>query len=119
MRKLLGLLGIRLLTLDGAEARRCEGAQQVQTDGWRVFVWTVVVTVTIILVTAWLKRRNFYFVQAETQIETVNEINNEVGECETQKSVELIEDVWVSCVATILVDAGDFTSASGRCSLQH
>ena len=24
------------------------------------------------------------------------------GECETQKSIELIEDVWISCVATFL-----------------
>ena len=34
MRKLVGLLGVRLLTLDGAEARRCKGAQQAQTEGW-------------------------------------------------------------------------------------
>ena len=60
------------------------------------FVWTVVVTATIIVVTAWLKRRNFYDVQGET------ETNNEVGECETQKSIELIEGVWVRCVATFL-----------------
>ena len=61
MRKLLGLLGIRLLTLDGAEARRCEGARFV-------FVWTVAVTVTVILVTAWLKRRNFYVVQPRVRL---------------------------------------------------
>ena len=74
----------------------------MQTDGWLVFVWTAVVTATIILVTAWLKRRNFYVVHAETQTEAVNEINKEVDECETQKTIEIIEDVWVNCVATFL-----------------
>ena len=32
MRKLIGLLGVRLLTLDGAEATRCEGTQHAQTE---------------------------------------------------------------------------------------
>ena len=40
MRRLIGLLGVRLLTSDGAEDRRCEDAQQVQDDGPFVFVWT-------------------------------------------------------------------------------
>ena len=58
MRRLIGLLGVRLLTLDGAEARRCEDAQQVQDDGRFVFVWTAVVTAVIILVTVWIKCRS-------------------------------------------------------------
>ena len=102
MGKLIGLLGVKLLTRDSAEARWCEDAQQVQIDGWLVFVWTAVVTATIILVTLWLKRRNSYVVHAETQTEAVNEISKEVDECETQKSIEIIEDAWVSGVARFL-----------------
>ena len=85
MKNLIGLLGVRLLTLDGAEARRCEDTQQVQDDGWLEFVWTVVVTATIILVTAWLRCRNCYVVHVETQIEALNEINKEVDECENSE----------------------------------
>ena len=66
MRRLIGLLGVRLLTLDGAEARRCEDAQQVQDDGPFVFVWTAVVTAVIILVTVCKKCRNCHVVHTET-----------------------------------------------------
>ena len=96
MRKLIGLLGVQLLMLDGAEGRRRKSAQHVQTDGWLVFVWTTAVTATIILVTAWLQRRNVHVMHAETQTETESEINDEFGENETQKSTEFIGVVWVS-----------------------
>ena len=102
MRRLIGLLGVRLLTLDGAEARRCEDAQQVQDDGRFVFVWTAVVTAVIILVTVWIKCRNCYVVHTETLTEDVNEINKEVDECETQKPIEIVGDVWINCVPTFL-----------------
>ena len=102
MRRLIGLLGVRLLTFDGAEARRCEDVQQVQDDGWFVFVWTVVVTATIILVTVWLKYRNFYAVHAGIQTEAVDEINKEVDEYEAQKSIGIDEDIWINSVATFL-----------------
>ena len=87
MTRLIGLLGVRLLTLDGAEARRCEDAQQVQDDGRFVFVGTAVVTAVIILVTVCTKCRNCYVVHTETLTEDVNEINKEVDECETQKKL--------------------------------
>ena len=102
MRRLNGLLGVRLLTLYGAEARRCEDAQQVQDDGWFVFVWTAVVTAVIILVTVWIKCRNCYVVHTETLTEGVNEINKVVDECETQKPIEIVGDVWINCVPTFL-----------------
>ena len=71
MRRLIGLLGVRLLTSDGAEARRCEDAQQVQDDGPFVFVWTAVVTAVIILVTVCKKCRNCHVVHTETLAEDV------------------------------------------------
>ena len=118
MRKLIGLLGVRLLTLDGAEARRCECAQQVQTDGWFVFVWTIVVTATIILVTVWLKYRTCYVVYAESQTEAVSEINKEVDECETQKPIEMTEDVWINGCERSLFCSTPITCVGnmGRCS---
>ena len=102
MRRLIGLLGVRLLTLDGAEARRCEDAQQVQDDGRFVFVWTAVVTAVNILVTVCIMCRNCYVVHTETLTEDVNEINKEVDECETQKPIAIVGDVWTNCVPTFL-----------------
>ena len=74
----------------------------MQDDGWFVFVWTVVVTATIILVTVWLKYRNFYAVHAGIQTEAVDEINKEVDEYEAQKSIGIDEDIWINSVATFL-----------------
>ena len=37
MRRLVGLLGVRLLTLDRAEEVRCDDERRVQEDGWIVF----------------------------------------------------------------------------------
>ena len=57
-------------------------------------------TATIILVTAWLKRRGIQVTHAETQPETEHEtedeINDEFGKYETQKLVGVIGHVWVS-----------------------
>ena len=102
MRRLIGLLGVRLLTSDGAEARRCEDVQQVQDDGPFVFVWTAVVTAIIILVTVCKKCRNCSVGHTETLTEDVNEINKEVDECETQKPIAIVGDVWINCVPTFL-----------------
>ena len=51
MRRMMGLLGVSLLTLDGAEAVRCDDERRVQTDGWIVFLWTAVVAAAVVLVT--------------------------------------------------------------------
>ena len=88
MRKLIGLLGVQLLMLDGAEGRRCKSAQHVQTDGWLVFFWTTAVTATIILVTAWLQRRTVHVMHAETQTETESEINDD------RSRLTLLEMSW-------------------------
>ena len=70
----------------------------MQDDGWFAFVWTIAVTATIILVTVSLKYRNCCVVHVETQTEAVNEINKEVDECETQKSIEIDEDIWITAL---------------------
>ena len=51
MRRLVGLLGIRLLTLDGAEAVRFDDKRRAHTDGWIVFLWKAAVAVAVVLVT--------------------------------------------------------------------
>ena len=50
--KLNGLPGIRLLTLDGAEAARSNGVRCVEAVGWLVFVSIAVVMVSVALVAA-------------------------------------------------------------------
>ena len=107
MRKLIGLLGVRLLTLDGAEATRCEGTQHAQTGDWLLFVWAAVVTATIILVTAW------HATCAENQTDTENQLNDGSVKYETQSTAGGIGDVWVS-------GAGEMFYVSRSCNeLSH
>ena len=56
-----------------------------RTEGWLVFVWTAVVTATIILVIAWLKRRSDHVTHTETQTETENETNDGFGKYENSE----------------------------------
>ena len=80
MRRLIGLLQVRLLTLDGAEAVRCDDERRVQTDGWIVFLWIAAVAAAVVLVTAWSKRKAVCVAHVETQTE----------------SEDVIKEVWVS-----------------------
>ena len=72
MRRLVGLLGVRLLTLDGAEAVRCDDERRVQVDGWIVFLWIASVAAAVVLVTMWSKRKAVCVAHVETQTESVD-----------------------------------------------
>ena len=95
MRKLVGLLGVRLRTLDGAEAVRFDDERRMQTDGWIVFLWIAAAAVAVVLVTMWSKRKAVCVAHIGTQTE----------------NVDVIDEVWVSgagvlsCLLLVLREA--------------
>ena len=85
MRKLIGMLGVRLLTLDGAEVARCESTLHAQSGDWYVFVRVAVVTAIVIVSTTWWNGRRVCVADAETHTETEDETDDEIAKNETQR----------------------------------
>ena len=70
------MLGVRLLTLDGAEAVRCGDDGRVQSGGWIAFLWIAAVAAAVVVVTVWLKRKAVCVAHVQTQTECVDVIKD-------------------------------------------